>query len=552
MRPMTRVRILLLGAACAVPYATMLVFCLEHHYRIRSALALLGSAGLLCWLLAGGTRTWGRFFLAYLPLLLLSIGYVIYAFSFGMIPGRIAAILLISASWEEIRGLIALWPHRWILVPALGLLIAYVWLARGLRGQAIFVERPKIAAHVLLAFALLATVAAATDGTQLIDGFAANPAVGSLMFFADQVPRARAEVRGADIIKIPFHATRASHAEEVHLLIIGESARRGSWSLYGYPRETTPYLEGIRNELFALQRVFADANLTTLAVPMILTGIAPQDFLGNPPHGNLLDLAKEAGYSTTWLVNQDLNVSSSVGIAADHLDVPPELHEGVFGRHVLDETLLEPLHRALARHGARFIGLHIMESHWEYYLRYPPAFARYSHAQRLNPMSIVWGANPSIGAAIVDTYDNSTLHSDWFLGQVIDAVRALKAPATVTFIPDHGESLSGLGDGDGGHGGAKYVDAQFHIPAFVWVNAAYRAAHPEKVAALAANAGKEIHSHDFFYAIADLMGISWPAFAPERSFASARFVADTACPVLVGGVLQQRPETNAKTADVLR
>jgi glucan phosphoethanolaminetransferase (alkaline phosphatase superfamily) len=92
-----------------------------------------------------------------------------------------------------------------------------------------------------------------------------------------------------------------------------------------------------------------------------------------------------------------------------------------------------------------------------------------------------------------------------------------------------------------GHGSSHYVSAEFEIPAFVWVNAAYRKAHPEKVAALEANASKEIRSHDVFYTMADLMGITWPGAAPTRSFASPSFVPDATKQHLVRGVLTARP-----------
>lgn len=93
-----------------------------------------------------------------------------------------------------------------------------------------------------------------------------------------------------------------------------------------------------------------------------------------------------------------------------------------------------------------------------------------------------------------------------------------------------------------GHGAAHYVAAEFEIPAFIWVNAAYRTAHPEKVAALQANAAKEIRSHDVFYTLADLMQITWPGTAPEKSFASERFVPDSTKEHLMRGILGKRPD----------
>jgi glucan phosphoethanolaminetransferase (alkaline phosphatase superfamily) len=147
----------------------------------------------------------------------------------------------------------------------------------------------------------------------------------------------------------------------------------------------------------------------------------------------------------------------------------------------------------------------------------------------------------TIAPDLTDAYDNSVLYTDWFLEQVIEQARRLPVPATVTFIPDHGESLPALDGGAAGHGQAFYNAAQFEIPAFVWVNDPYRAVHPRQVAALNANAARQIRSHDFFYTVADLMGITWPGAKPERSFASQQFTPDTSGKLLVGGALMTRP-----------
>jgi glucan phosphoethanolaminetransferase (alkaline phosphatase superfamily) len=535
-----RYRLYALGALYALPYVAMLYFCAMHGSKPRSVLALLATAALGSLLLAGCTRTWRRFFLAYFPLLIVSIAYTVYALVYGIVPGRTLGMLLLSASSEEIRGLLILWPRKWLLLPLVAALTAYLWLAWRLPEWAIFSGKANIGARVILVLTLPITAYAATSTAQLVDGIALNPVAGSVMFFAGQLPRARAEIRGANVVKVPYHATPVT-AEEVHVLIVGESARRGSWSVYGYQRRTTPYLERIKDEMILLRHVTADANLTVLAVPMILTGVAPQQLAGTRLRGNLLDVAKEGGYSTSWLVNQDIQVSTAIGITPDHLDYPPEMQSDVFGRNVPDSELLGAYRRELLRTGSpRFIGMHVMGSHWEYYRRYPPSFQRFGQAHQLNPLSIA-RSGQSVDQAMVDSYDNSVLYTDWFLAQVIEAARQLRVPVTVTFIPDHGESLSALDQGFAGHGGPEYSASQFQIPALVWVNDYYRRSHPQQVAALKANAAKQIRSHDFFYTVADLMGVTWPQAKPERSFASELFVPDTSGAMLVGGVPQAHP-----------
>jgi glucan phosphoethanolaminetransferase (alkaline phosphatase superfamily) len=531
-----RVRLATLSALYVAPYVVMLVWC-WHIYKPRSIAACVLTAALGSLLLAGLTRTWRGFFLAAFPLLLFGIVYAAYTLSYGIVPGHTLAMILVSASLEELHGLWTVSSSKWLLVPLLAVLGLYLWLALRLPRWPIFAGKAYLAARVLLVSALPVTAYAAGNVPQMMDGIAVNPVVGSIMFFAGQIPYVRSEIRGAGIVKLPYRARRTSEAEEVHVLVVGESARRGNFSVYGYGRDTTPYLETLKNEAVFLQHTVADANLTSLAVPMILTGVAPENFRATPQRGSLLDLAKEAGYSTTWLVNQDMDITTWLGITPDHLELPPDAHADVFGRHLPDDVLLPAYRHELARSGApRFIGMHIMESHWEYYLRYPAKFQRFGQPHKLNMMSVFLKGG-TVFEDLTDAYDNSVLYTDWFLQQVIEAARALSVPATVTFIPDHGECLPSLDDGAGGHGGPKYHDSQFQIPAFVWMNDAYRAAHPERVATLKANAGKEIRSHDFFFTEADLMGISFPENNPERSFASSQFVPDVGGPQLVGGIL---------------
>jgi hypothetical protein len=52
---------------------------------------------------------------------------------------------------------------------------------------------------------------------------------------------------------------------------------------------------------------------------------------------------------------------------------------------------------------------------------------------------------------------------------------------------------------------------------------------------------KEIRSHDVFYTVADLTGITWRGAAPEKFFASERFVPDATKQYLAHGALTTRP-----------
>src|SRR6202034_3013656 len=133
---------------------------------------------------------------------------------------------------------------------------------------------------------------AANSPAAFIDGIAVNPVIGTAMFLAGPMRMAVAQVNGTGLHKVRYGASRGG-PEEVHILIIGESARRASWSVYGYERKTTPYLEQLGSEAVFFQHAVADANYTARVVPILLTGMSPDRFDMGNVRGNLVDLAKE-------------------------------------------------------------------------------------------------------------------------------------------------------------------------------------------------------------------------------------------------------------------
>jgi glucan phosphoethanolaminetransferase (alkaline phosphatase superfamily) len=343
------------------------------------------------------------------------------------------------------------------------------------------------------------------------------------MFVSGPLSSVDYELHGAVGRKRPYGAQRVG-AKEVHILVIGESSRRDSWSVYGYARPTTPYLQSIAGEVVFLRNAVADANATMYSVPILLTGSHPEAFQPWATTGNIVDLTKESGYFTAWLVNQDPSPSSIVGMDPDvskYTYMPKRMT--YFAAYSPDQVLLSELEGQLARKDVPlFVGLHVYGSHAPYAKRYPSSFAHFS--------------TPGAERDSLDSYDDTILYTDWFLGQVIERVRRLDVPATVTYLSDHGEELQQL-DGRSGHGASDYSPHAFEIPAFVWSNLAYRHQHPEKIAALVANASKEVRTHDFFYSVADLMGIRWPGLSSRKSFVSVDFVPDVSEKHIAGGKL---------------
>jgi glucan phosphoethanolaminetransferase (alkaline phosphatase superfamily) len=507
-------------------------------YRIRGSLSVLTVGLLIAILTAICTRTWRRFFLFIFPLFMLSLGFLIYTLSFRMPPGHTLSMVLVGASWEELRGFLGMAQGRALVPIFVGGALLYLGLTFAIRRAPIFTARMKMPSRIAVLSLVPLAAYCAWNSAEFIDGISLNPMLGSMLFLGATLPSASREVHGERVHKIPYGGRRQG-GEEVHILIVGESVRRASWSAYGYGRPTTPYLDGLKSEAIFFKDAVADANLTESAVPMLLTGMTPESFDVQSIRGNILDLAKEGGYLTSWLVNQDMSTSTALGISPDHLINPPDLNATINGRHTFDEVLLPGFQTELARKGvSRFIGIHMMGSHWEYYRRYPAEFRRFGSGKDLGMLAMVLD-DENTEKAVVDSYDNSIVYTDWFLQQIIDSARKLTVPVTVTFFPDHGEDLQIL-DGQTGHGQPAYTQHAFEIPAFIWVNDAYKISHPQLVETLRANASKEVRTHNVFYTLADLMGISWSGAVATSSVASRSFVPDEKMQHFAGGVLVTR------------
>jgi arylsulfatase A-like enzyme len=111
---------------------------------------------------------------------------------------------------------------------------------------------------------------------------------------------------GADSILSAGHANKRMNV----LLIGGDGINADRTSLYGYDRDTTPFLREFAKESLACDNVFANAAKTLGSITSILTGklptetrvIRPPDVLmGKNSYQHLPGILKNYGYATTQL-----------------------------------------------------------------------------------------------------------------------------------------------------------------------------------------------------------------------------------------------------------
>lgn len=298
------------------------------------------------------------------------------------------------------------------------------------------------------------------------------------------------------------------------LLVIGESARAASWSLYGYQRPTTPQVAACVDRSAGRGVVFQDAlsagRLTMNSVPSMLSPALARNFYDYCSKPSVIQVFRGAGYRTAVLssqiraseywdgsVNLMMNDAASVDKIAGDGQLPA----------ALDRWLG---HDAQPR---QLAVVHLFGSHYIYSERYPDSF------------KLFHGGNE-----MVDTYDNSILFTDHLLAEMIGRIEAMPTPAVMFYSSDHGENLDDFGDGNIQHSCREFTRYEIEVPMLFYANRAFAAAQPRQLAAIRACQDRPVGHDNISQTLLGVAGLgdplvyqpasdmSHPQFAPQPRF----------------------------------
>jgi len=301
--------------------------------------------------------------------------------------------------------------------------------------------------------------------------------------------------------------------EEVHVLILGESAVRSHMGLYGYFRETTPRLQARADELFRFEEVISSHSATIASIRDMFTFCSYEDQTGFYNRGTLLQYIRKAGFDTGWVSNQcasgyNENFAAMLARSCDkYWFVNPSQHYSF--RHY-DAEVIAPLRQFLARTGnpRKFVVVHLMGQHFGFENRYPPEYARFtSH----NDLKGARGALDQINA-----YDNATCYNDHVVDTIIELVKQHGAHASVLYLADHGIDLFEYND-TASQSEWDGTPPMFQIPFVLWLSEAFRTSRPDLVALLPDFLKRRFMTDDLIYSLPDLLGFSFPSHDAARS-----------------------------------
>lgn len=321
---------------------------------------------------------------------------------------------------------------------------------------------------------------------------------------------------------------------QVHMLVIGESATKSCFGLYGYDRPTTPLLEKTPG-LLSFRDVSCTATMTLMAVPAILTATPPGQVLEATRQASILSAYKRAGFRIYWLSAQKKHgtFDTLTSIFSAEADEAVFLGgkfdaagKGAY-RAAHDADLLPLVHDILHRNESKvLLVLHTIGSHGPYPARYPPESARFpadGKAVMNTMLRLLSGLEtaPEDLQLVQNAYDNTICATDVLLDALIGELKQTQASSWMCYLSDHGENTSKSIFGKFMHG--TVTPQVVEIPMLMWLSPRYAQAHPERVSSLEANRNTPFSASCTFHTLLDMGGLSCPDFKKEWSAASAHF-----------------------------
>jgi len=307
-----------------------------------------------------------------------------------------------------------------------------------------------------------------------------------------------------------LHFTDDAHAARrtIVVLVIGESARAGNFSLYGYGRDTNPELA--RTGVIVLPHARSCATYTTAAVRCMLS-----DMGGDAPsrvsRETLPTYLQRFGVQVIWRSNNWGEPPLKVALYQRADDIRKTCSGAGCARLDHDEALLYGLRDLLARSTSRriFVVLHTAGSHGPtYYRKVPAGFERFQPVCR----SVDLGrCSPQ---SLVNAYDNTIAYTDHFLADTIKMLQAVPDSAsTMIYMSDHGESLGEHGFYLHGAPNSVAPDVQRAVPFLVWMSPAFSTAR--SVSARDVLARGPFGDDNIFHSVLGAFGASSSIYKPS-------------------------------------
>lgn len=297
----------------------------------------------------------------------------------------------------------------------------------------------------------------------------------------------------AEEIKLP-DGRIADSEKAVVVLVIGESARKANFQLYGYRRDTNPLLS--RQKGLKVYQATSCATYTTAGSKAILEPKNTDELYELLPN-----YAFRTGVDVSWRTSNwgepPIHIEEYLTDSELSLCYPDEDHhyDGILFHGLRERIVSSDKNKVL-------IVLHTSTSHGPQYAdKYPKEFEVYK------PVAKNVEEGEKNVAMLVNAYDNTIRYTDYLLSNLIDTLRSMDDwHSAMIFISDHGESL---GENKVFMHGLPMKIAprvQYEIPFLIWTSKDFRRFKPDS------QLPAVLEQHYVFHSVLNLLSIQSPAY----------------------------------------
>ncbi|MGR5133192.1 sulfatase-like hydrolase/transferase [Vibrio alfacsensis] len=251
-----------------------------------------------------------------------------------------------------------------------------------------------------------------------------NSLFNSLVYFAEYFKYKRM-LRRIKVTSEWKDVSRTSNNTEVYVVVIGESACKSHYHVYGYGKPTTPPICDMKG-YNVIREAVAPATQTMTSIPRILACNNIED--GVNFNLNVIDLANQAGFETYWLSNQgELGHADRPIAAIANRATHKEYLQLDYTRAGSDFELLELMKKHLdsSSDKPKLFFMHTMGSHWDF--RERSALGKY-HLDNIKNH--------------IDCYDDTIYNSYMLLEDIRDLLSEIGVSHKICYFSDHGLSAS--------------------------------------------------------------------------------------------------------------
>ena len=297
----------------------------------------------------------------------------------------------------------------------------------------------------------------------------------------------------AEEIKLP-DGRIADTEKAVVVLVIGESARKANFQLYGYGRDTNPLLS--KQEGLKVYQATSCATYTTAGTKAILE---PKD--SESLYELLPNYAYRTGADVTWRTSNwgepPIHIGEYLTNEALGEQYPGEnvYYDGILLQGLRQRIESSPKNKVL-------IVLHTSTSHGPKYAdKYPKEF------EVFKPVAENVEEGQKDPGRLINAYDNTIRYTDFLLDSLINMLKSMDGwRSAMLFVSDHGESLGENKMFMHGLPMRLAPREQYEIPFLVWTSEGFRSYKPQ------GSLPAVIDQHFVFHSVLNLLSIQSPAY----------------------------------------